>query len=164
MSNVIGDINGAGALALGACSLAIGTTELLAPHLVESLLGLPPSRQQQGIIRTLGVRELVHGVGILNENANHYGAPVGVRARVAGDALDTALLAVAMTRTRRIPQFIGVAALVGVIGLLDCWYAARRNLDPDRASPAENGTQCSRRLRRQCHYLAPQLERRLLRS
>jgi hypothetical protein len=128
MPNVIGDATGPGAIALGVCSLAIGATELLAPHFVESLLGLPPSQQQQGIIRTLGVRELTHGVGILNENADDRGAPVSVRARVAGDALDTALLAVASTRTRRIPQFLGIAALVGAIGLLDCWHARATKL------------------------------------
>jgi hypothetical protein len=97
--------------------------ELMAARFVESLLGLRTSRQQQGIIQTLGVRELVHGMGILNENAGDRGAPVGVRARVAGDVLDTALLAVASTRTHRIPQFLGIAALAGVIGPFHCLHA-----------------------------------------
>ena len=49
----------------------------------------------------------------------------GLWSRVAGDALDTALLGVAGTMTKRPGSFAAVAALVGGIGLLDALYAVR---------------------------------------
>jgi hypothetical protein len=114
-----------GARALGWGSLAIGLTELLAPHHVERLLGLEHSPDQHGVLRALGVREIMHGAGILAEDRATPQLSAGVWARVMGDILDTALLGVAATRTKRPGSFAAVAAMVTAIGIADLYYAAK---------------------------------------
>jgi hypothetical protein len=49
----------------------------------------------------------------------------GIWSRVAGDALDTALLGVAVMKTKKPASFALVAASVGLIGVLDTLYASR---------------------------------------
>lgn len=121
------DVNAAHGL--GWASIGIGLTELAAPQQVEELLGIEDSAERRGILRVLGIRELMHGIGILAEpHANHELAS-GVWARVAGDALDTALLGIAAVKTRTPGRFAATAAMVGVIGLLDTLYALRVQRD-----------------------------------
>lgn len=118
-------VAGQGARALGWASLGIGAAELLAPQQVEQLLGLEHRPNQQGILRTLGVRELIHGVGLLTERRPDRQLRSGIWARVAGDVLDSALLGLAATRTRRPGAFAAVAATVAVIGALDLYFAMK---------------------------------------
>ena len=75
------------AKALAAASLGLGATELLAPTLVSNVSGVAPTRGVRNVIRALGVRELAHGVAL-------SASPASAWTRVAGDALDIALLAV----------------------------------------------------------------------
>lgn len=105
---------------LGVASLAIGLTELAAPRQVEHLLGIGDGRTT-GVIRALGVRELMHGVDILS----HDDPTPGVWARIAGDALDGAALAVAATKTRRPLSFAITTAMVLGIVALDVIFAER---------------------------------------
>src|SRR6059058_805656 len=49
---------------LGWVSLAIGLTELIAPKKIEQTMGLR-NGQNTGILRMLGIREIMHGVDIL---------------------------------------------------------------------------------------------------
>ena len=114
-----------GARTLGWGSLAIGLTELIAPHHVERMLGLDHSHDQHGVLRALGVREVMHGVGILPESRATPQLSAGVWGRVLGDVLDTALLGVAATRTRRPGSFAAVAAVVTAIGIADLCYAVK---------------------------------------
>jgi hypothetical protein len=108
--------------ALGLASLGIGLTELAAPRFVESMLGLDHQQRHRGILRVLGVRELMHGIGILTPNGNG-GLTSGLWARVAGDVLDTALLGVAATKTNRPASFAAVATAVAGIGVADLYCA-----------------------------------------
>src|SRR4051794_28509152 len=106
-----------GARALGWASIGIGMTELAAPQKVQDMLGLEDKPSHRGILRVLGVRELMHGLGILTAERPESGLTAGVWSRVAGDVLDTALLGVAATKTKRPGSFAAVAASVAAIGV-----------------------------------------------
>ncbi|MEA2708489.1 MAG: hypothetical protein QOF78_1090 [Phycisphaerales bacterium] len=110
---------------LGWVSIAIGVTELFAPHKVSELLGLKDMPQRRGTIRVLGVRELCHGVGILTENEPNHKLKAGVFSRVAGDVLDSALLGVAAAKTNKPIQFAVISAMVLGIGVADLLCSKR---------------------------------------
>jgi hypothetical protein len=114
-----------GARTLGWGSIGIGLMELVAPHQVEHMLGLEHSHKTHGILRALGVRELLHGVGILAERRATPQLAASVWARVLGDALDSALLGIAATKTKRLSSFAAVAATVTAIGAADLYYAMK---------------------------------------
>lgn len=106
---------------LGFASLAIGLLELVAPDRVEWLLGLPEKRHT-GVIQTLGVRELLHGVDLLS----HPDDPrPGVFARVAGDGLDGAMLMAAARETRHPARFAATCGLVLGVVAMDLTLARR---------------------------------------
>ena len=116
-----------GSQALGLASIGIGLTELAAPQFVESMLGLDDQQRHRGILQVLGIRELMHGIGILTAKNGNGELTSGLWARVAGDVLDTALLGVAATKTRRPASFAAVATAVAGIGVADlccAWKAS----------------------------------------
>ena len=121
-----------GARALGWASIGIGLSELAAPANVENLLGLEDRPERRGILRVLGVRELMHGIGILTEQKPTPQLAAGVWSRVAGDVLDMALLGIAATKTKRPGKFAVVASMVGAIGVLDTVFALRLLRDARR--------------------------------
>ena len=96
-----------GARMLGWASLAIGLTEIVAPRKVEELLGLESRPGYHGILRVLGVREVMHGVGILADPQPNGETTIGVWARVVGDVLDSALLGMAAMRSAAARQLCG---------------------------------------------------------
>ena len=108
------------ARALGWVSIAIGLTEIAAPRQLEKLMGVGDG-QNIGVLRTLGVRELMHGIDILA----HKDPTPGVWSRVAGDMLDGALLAMAATKTRNPAGLAAVAAMVLPVVAADLLYAER---------------------------------------
>jgi hypothetical protein len=110
---------------LGWASVGIGLTELAAPQQVERMLGLEDNPERRGVIRVLGVRELMHGLSILTEPEPTGRLTAGVWSRVAGDVLDTVLLGIAATRTRHPARFAATAASVLAIGALDMLCAER---------------------------------------
>ncbi len=73
---------------LGWLSIGIGVAHLLAPRAVAKTAGLPASTT---MVRTMGVRELVCGVGLLNQPRS----PLWRWSRVAGDAADLVMLGMA---------------------------------------------------------------------
>jgi hypothetical protein len=81
---------GTWATGLGIVSLVIGGTELIAPAFLARKLGLKSSR----LISAFGAREIAAGVGLLSRSRK---GP-WVAARIAGDALDVAVLASAALR------------------------------------------------------------------
>src|SRR3954468_17524138 len=100
-------------------SIALGTVELIAPRLLSRVIGLEP---RPSTMRMLGLREIATGIGMLTRPS----APTGPAARVAGDAVDLAVVAFSPslrpgTRLRRIAA---LAALAGVAAI--DLYAARR--------------------------------------
>ena len=111
-----------GARGLGWASIGIGMAELAAPEQVENLLGLEDRPHHRGVVRALGVRELMHGFSLLTAPPRSEAMTASLWSRVAGDVLDTAVLAVAATKTKRPARFAAVAAVVMGIGLLDALH------------------------------------------
>lgn len=101
---------------LGWFSIGLGTAQILAPRAMSRLVGVRDADNNTALMRALGVREIAAGIGLLADPK-----PTGFAvARVAGDAMDLALLA----RTLAAPEndkgraLFATAAVVGV-GLLD---------------------------------------------
>lgn len=118
--------NQTGARGLGFASIGIGLAELVATRQIEKLLGLPRGRHT-GTLRVLGVREVVTGLDILS----HRDPTPGVWARVAGDALDLALLGVAVSKSRSRGGVAAAFATVAAITAVDVLMAKRLCDDED---------------------------------
>jgi hypothetical protein len=110
---------------LGWASIGIGLTEVLAPKQVNDMLGLEDTPDRRGTLRVLGVREICHGLAILTEEEVNARLATGVIARVAGDVLDSALLGIAATKTKKPFAFAVITAMVLGIGLADMLCAKR---------------------------------------
>lgn len=123
------------AVTLGWFSLGLGIAQVLAPRGVARLIGAADSGLACGTMRTLGVREIVGGLGILSQpRPNAF-----LWARVAGDLMDLALLTEQLATSRRGTARLGLAtaAVLGVTALdaktaLDV-TRARRGEDPEHA-------------------------------
>jgi len=120
MSSAVTAADRAAARGLGFASLAIGLTEILMPERLERTMGIGDG-QNTGILRTLGVREILSGIDILA----HEDPKRGLWGRVAGDALDGVLLGMAANRTRNPSGLLKIAALVLPIVVLDFVVAKR---------------------------------------
>lgn len=101
--------------ALGWFSIGLGLSQLLAPRAIAQAAGVAGSPV---LLRTLGMREIASGVGILSQSK-----PTGwLWARVAGDAIDLGLLGIAAafpnTRRSRIAIAAGAVAGVAVLDML----------------------------------------------
>lgn len=105
---------------LGWASIAVGLTEILAPRHIEKTMGVQ-SRQATGILRVLGVREILHGIDILA----HDDPVPGVWSRVFGDLLDGVLLGAAATRTKNPGGLAAVLAAVTPLVVADMIFAPR---------------------------------------
>ncbi|HEY6643790.1 SRPBCC family protein [Povalibacter sp.] len=96
--------------ALGWISVGLGVVELLAPRRLERLIGTGGGNAR--LVRLCGVREIANGLGLLSGRAPATGA----MARVAGDALDLALLARAAQSPQSQPLRL-LAAASAVLGV-----------------------------------------------
>jgi hypothetical protein len=105
---------------LGIASIGIGLTEIAAPKKLEQFLGIG-NGENTGVLRVLGMREVMHGVDILS----HRDPAPGVWSRVAGDVLDVALLGMAARKTRRPGGLATACAMVLGIAALDVLFAER---------------------------------------
>ncbi|OBA70995.1 hypothetical protein A5641_11280 [Mycobacterium sp. 1554424.7] len=107
--------------ALAGASFGLGLAELAAPEKVAAVAGVDDTRVSRRVIRALGARECGHGAALLG------GSDRLVWTRVAGDALDVALLlagVAARGRGRRRQGAIS-AAVLGGIGAVDLYTALR---------------------------------------
>jgi hypothetical protein len=106
------------ARALGWFSIGLGVTELVAPGKLARTLGLDG---KEGLIRAYGARELASAVPTLSIDK-----PIGLAARIGGDALDLGTLATALHRDNPKRRNAAIATLmVAGITLLDlAAYAA----------------------------------------
>lgn len=109
---------------MGLVSLGIGATELAAPRQLEEIMGIG-NGEITGILRVLGVREILHGMDLLT----HENPAPGLWARVMGDMLDGMLLAVAGAKARRPWGFAAVAAAVLPVVAADLFCAAKATVD-----------------------------------
>ena len=109
---------------LGWGSIAVGLTEILAPKQLEDTMGVG-NGQVTGILRVLGVREIMHGIDILS----HEDPTPGVWSRVFGDLLDGVLLGAAATRTKKPGGLAAIFAAVTPLVLADMIFAPRLSKD-----------------------------------
>jgi hypothetical protein len=106
---------------LGWFSIGLGLTQLLAPRWLEEKIGLRGDRA--GLMRALGARETMAGMGVLLSDK-----PVGpLWGRVAGDAMDLALLGAALASPgNEKGRLAGATGMVVGVTLLD--FACARML------------------------------------
>jgi uncharacterized membrane protein len=99
------------AVALGWFSVALGVAEVVAPRRLGRAIGV---RSSPSLLRAMGLREIASGVGILTGQRR-----TGLWSRVAGDAVDLALLgqALSSTRSNRARVAAATAAVAGVAAL-----------------------------------------------
>src|SRR5205814_2144919 len=98
---------------IGWFSIGLGLMELLAPRAVCRCLGIKP---RSGLMRLLGLREITSGVGILSQPQE----PMWLKARIAGDAMDLALLGAAYLGPSSRPGILSAAtAAVSRVTALD---------------------------------------------
>ncbi len=99
---------------LGWVSLGIGLTELSFPKGLCRVMGV--SKRHSGLMRLLGLREVASGLGLLLQPHRRE----WVWARVAGDAIDLALLAVTFRLPRANKGWLGtITAAVAGVTLVD---------------------------------------------
>jgi uncharacterized membrane protein len=107
------------ARALGWFSIGLGVAEVVAPRQVARMMG---TRNNRGVLRVFGVREIASGIGILTRPR-----PVGgVWSRVGGDILDLAFLGsnLVSRNSNRRRTLAATAAITGVT-VLDVLCAER---------------------------------------
>jgi uncharacterized membrane protein len=110
---------------LGWFSLVLGGAQVAAPGFVARLIGIRDDSRSRGWMRVVGVRELLAAAGILSRRR-----PIGwVSARVAGDAMDLALLGAAFAtkreRTGGLAVATGAVAGIAIADTLDAIALSR---------------------------------------
>jgi uncharacterized membrane protein len=112
------------AVFLGWFSIGLGTAQLAAPRLLCKLVGANTDGRAPTVMRLLGARELTQGTGILVRPR-----PTGwVWSRVAGDALDLALLGLTAAKNRRLRTAVAIAnvAAVAIPDVYESRFLGRR--------------------------------------
>jgi uncharacterized membrane protein len=127
---------------LGWFGIGLGLAELVVPRLVAAAIGTRGRGVHRWKMAALGVREVASGIGIL---AARRRGP-WVWARVAGDAVDLALLvrvAVTPRDRRNTAQLVGAMAAVLGVTALDVYAALRltRGADDDAEARERAKTQ-----------------------
>ena len=119
---------------LGWLSVALGAAELIAPGGLASCLGV---KKRSTLFRLLGLRELASGIGILSQPKS---AP-WLWSRVAGDAMDLALLATAFfapgRKQAQVARTVATASVLGVT-VLDV-MASKKRTELERNGGGESG-------------------------
>jgi len=117
---------------LGWFSIGLGAAEALAPDAVARLIGARPSDRTRNLLRVLGARELLSGVGILAKPRSAD----WVRSRVAGDAMDIALL-INTLRSQGVKKDRATVATLAVLGVTALDFRASRELDSGSETKAD---------------------------
>jgi uncharacterized membrane protein len=107
---------------LGWFSIALGVTELAAPRVLAKAIGIDPRGGTARMLRAMGAREIAAGLAVLLRPER----PLPLWSRVAGDAIDLALLGYAASQKRASgPRIVGAIAAVAGVAALDV-FAGRR--------------------------------------
>jgi len=118
---------------LGWFSVGLGIARLIAPGALAKAVGVGDHSRNRLLMRVLGIRDLACGVGLLSGGA----AAPWLRGRVAGDAMDLALLGVALARPtaksralrgaglRSIPRLPLAMGAVGALAAVDVLVGRR---------------------------------------
>ena len=104
---------------LGWFSIGLGLTQIVAPGWLGRAIGVG---ERNGLMRALGAREIITGLAVLAERPS---PALPIWGRVAGDAMDMALLAAALKNPYNDrARIAGAAGMVLGVGLLD-WACAQ---------------------------------------
>jgi uncharacterized membrane protein len=121
---------------LGWFSIGLGAAQILAPRAMSRLIGVKDADGNTTLMRAVGFREIAAGIGLLADPK-----PTGFAvARVAGDAMDLAMLVNTLTTPEndRARTLLATAAVVGV-GLLDVLASEDlANTTPKVSHPAKD--------------------------
>jgi uncharacterized membrane protein len=100
---------------LGWFSVTLGALQIVAPAAVASIAGARVRPQTLKTMRLLGLRELASGIGIFSE----IRTSAWLWARVAGDAMDIALLGatLASPKSQRVRTMTALGSVLGVTAL-----------------------------------------------
>ena len=110
---------------LGWFSIGLGLTQLLAPRWLGEKIGMG---DRTALLRTLGARETITGVGALMQRR----PTLPIWGRVVGDVMDLAVLgAVAKSFNAERDRLAGAAAAVLGVTVLDVVCARRLQTQPD---------------------------------
>jgi uncharacterized membrane protein len=110
------------ARALGLFSVGLGLSQILAPRAVARAIGLENNGRNRKTMLAFGIREMATGIGLLTRPR-----PASFAwGRVAGDALDLAVLGKALTSNRRGQSRVAAAtAAVAGVTILDIVAAVK---------------------------------------
>ena len=111
-------------------SLALGAAELVFPRQLARLIGIEPSVGTSLITRLAGARGIAAGIGVLAMPRR----PAPLWARVAGDALDIAMLGLAARNAKSGWRLLGAVAAVGGFTAVDIVTAMRTQKHYDEAN------------------------------
>jgi uncharacterized membrane protein len=100
---------------LGVFSLALGVAELAMPKLLARAIGIESGPKTTLLTRLMGAREIAAGVAVLLAPKS----PLPLWMRVAGDAVDLSLLALATPQRTSGLRLLGAFAAVGGVTALD---------------------------------------------
>jgi uncharacterized membrane protein len=123
---------------LGLFGLGLGLVQVLAPRELLSFIGLEPEDHRVNMVRLVGVRELMSGAGILM-NQDAKGKNNWVWGRVAGDAMDIALISAVMN-ARDADQGRLMAVLAAVAGVTALDVLAGRQLASEQSEVLHTGS------------------------
>ena len=120
---------------LGYFSIGLGLAEVLAPTLMSRIIGVKrPDERNRSTMRLMGLREISHGVAILSNQQPEK----AVWSRVAGDALDLALLGKTLANPDNDRgRTLFATANVLAVTALDIMCAKQLSRQPETAANAQ---------------------------
>jgi hypothetical protein len=111
---------------LGLFSLGLGLTQLVAPDWLGRQAGLG---RETGLMRALGGREIMTGLGVLNPSTTH----LALWGRVVGDVMDLAILTAALRSPGSDRKRVAIATgMVAGVTLLDLAAARMTGRDQEQ--------------------------------
>jgi len=114
------------ARALGWFSVGLGLAELVAPRRFARSIGV--EEEHTGLVRSIGLRELTSGIGILSNDGR---SPGWMWSRIGGDAIDLALLGAALGSARKDrAKVLRAAAAVAGVAFVDVLCSGQLATEP----------------------------------
>lgn len=126
------------AASLGIATVLFGAVPLLAPRVFARLFGFPaPDTAATSMMRSLGVRDVVFGMGLWSAAAHSGRYAPWVLSRLLVDAGDSVSVGAAVASGLRNPRFLGLGGLALGATFFDLalYFAARRATTVEKAAP-----------------------------
>lgn len=111
--------------ALGWTSIGLSVARVAAPLWLSKQLGVA---ERDALLRALGVREVLTGVGIPTRD----NASAGLWSRIAGDVVEIAMLGLAARKSKNKRAMLGAIAAVVALGAVDLFLATRFKRSPKK--------------------------------